>query len=141
VLGDDDEAAHRLATVIDSLPPAPGRHVDTVAHALCAVVETSRGNADAGRAALAVAIERVRRRYGHIPSAWGVPVVAAGGWAIEGAGRGQYGCSSGPGRVGASGRCAEPTYAAPLVFEASRAKHFPAEFTAWAKGEQLSTDD
>jgi predicted ATPase len=78
LLGADDDASQRLAVLVESLPARPGRHIDTTAHALRAVVEASRGDADTARGALDAAIRCVRRRYEHIPSAWGLPITAAG---------------------------------------------------------------
>jgi hypothetical protein len=145
VLGRDDEARRRITALIDALPPVPARHLDTIARALLAVVETSRGAGPAGRAALASTTELVRRRYQHIPSAWGIPVIAAGAMsALEGRDTEAVEILVG---AGAQGRFwparAEPTYLIHQWYARRLAERMPPDdfAAAWAAGEQLTTED
>ncbi len=77
VLGDDAQAVALMRTVIGTMGESPGRHVDTSAHALLAIAEAAGGNPIDSHIALRASAACVRRRYGHIPSAWGLPVTAA----------------------------------------------------------------
>ena len=77
VLGDDDRAVAQLQATISTLGVSPGRHIDMATQALLAIAETARGNRTESRTALKASATCVRRRYGHIPSAWGGPVTAA----------------------------------------------------------------
>lgn len=76
-LGANDEAKAHLRAAIDSLTDSPGRHADTSAYSLLAIVEAASGNRQASRRALSTSVDCVRRRYGHIPTAWGLPITAA----------------------------------------------------------------
>ena len=75
--GDDAGAVQHMEAVIAGLPESPSRHVDTWAHAQLAIAEAGRADPTASRARLRVSVECVRRRYGHLPSSWGIPVTAA----------------------------------------------------------------
>jgi len=75
--GDDEAAAVHLGAVIDAIADPAPRHIDSWTYSLLAIVEAARGNRAASRAALRTATACVRRRYGHIPSAWGFPITAA----------------------------------------------------------------
>ena len=76
-LGDDAQAVALMRAVIATLGESPGRHMDTSAHALLAIAEAGCASPLESRIALRTSVAFVRRRYGHIPSAWGLPVTAA----------------------------------------------------------------
>jgi hypothetical protein len=85
IRGEAVDALVRAKVLVAGLPAFPGRHVDTVSRSLLAIAEVGNGNADRGRHSLGAAAADIRRRYTHIPGAWGVPVTAAGAiLAIEG---------------------------------------------------------
>lgn len=85
LLGDAADARARASALAAELGPAPARHLDTSALGLLAITEAASGDPRAARAALAGAATTARRRYTHIPSAWGLPITAAAAvLAIEG---------------------------------------------------------
>jgi predicted ATPase/class 3 adenylate cyclase len=78
LLGDVDEALTSARELAARVTPTSGRHLDVTAHAFLAIAESACGDAVASRRTLAAATDAVRRRYAHIPSAWGIPITAAG---------------------------------------------------------------
>ena len=78
LIGDANSARANAAAMVESLGSDPGRHVDITGYGLLAITESACGNPLASRAALATCARIVRRRYAHIGSAWGIPIVAAG---------------------------------------------------------------
>jgi predicted ATPase/class 3 adenylate cyclase len=77
MLGRDVEAMSVVPEVGSADFGRPGRHVDVNTPSLLAVLHTSDGDPDAGRASLAHAVAVLERRYLHIQGTWGHPTTAA----------------------------------------------------------------
>jgi hypothetical protein len=145
IMGDNDQSAAQLQAKIAALPEFPSRHTDTWSYGQLAIAEAGRGNRHDSRAALRASVACVRRRYTHIPSAWGLPVTAAAiVLAIEGRDSEAMQLLVAVGAEGRSWQARQETtfvlhkrYSAQLADRMSR----EAFASAWTSGARMTVDE